>query len=364
MSSDDGSEEGAASAEHRNPTIVADDGRVLLFSYERFVDDIVHGDRCFVCGAERGTKVFNDEHIIPRWVLRRFDLFAKSITLPTGEKRTYDRYKVPCCKECNSLLGERLETPVSKLLDGDIDAVRSRLDGGGRELLFKWLALLFFKNHLKDVTVALHPDPRRSEGFIGEVHDWSALHHIHAVARSPYTGALLTPGVVGTLEVFEVDDGINADAFDYLTLSFSRVIMVRLGRIGIVAVLDDAELAARAWSHRLEAIDGPLSVLQLRELAAMFAVANDDLLDRPVFATLKADWALMILARVPGRARMADLDPERFGEALLFTLRDLVARRVIEVDGTSDPEEVAALIRIGRVRFLTDEEGRFRRNAG
>jgi hypothetical protein len=63
-------------------SFVAPDGRVVFVSAERFERDICIGGGCVICGAARDTKPFNDEHIIPEWVLRRFDLFNKKITLP------------------------------------------------------------------------------------------------------------------------------------------------------------------------------------------------------------------------------------------------------------------------------------------
>ena len=87
-------------------TILGEDGRILLLSCRRFVDEVVLGEACFVCGASPQSKTFNDEHIIPRWVLKRYGLYDKEITLPTGERRHYRGYRVPCCVECNSLLGE------------------------------------------------------------------------------------------------------------------------------------------------------------------------------------------------------------------------------------------------------------------
>lgn len=335
-------------------TIIAQDGRVLLFSCQKFIDEVVNGGCCFICGAARGSKTFNDEHIIPRWVLRRFALFDKSITLPSGERRTYDRYKVPCCKDCNSLLGERIEGPVSKLLDGGYDEVRSALLERGNELLFTWLALLFFKNHLKDLTVGLDRNPMKSQGNIGAFYDWGSFHHVHAIARSPYTRASLLPGVVGSLCVYEIKDGRNVDAFDYLTFSFAQVVMVRLGSIGMVAVLDDAGGAAQAWEQKLSLIDAPISEIQLKEVAVMLAMANDDIIERPTFGTMVVDFAVLIFAKLPRNLELREFDPEKFGEGLLFALREVVALRAIEIDGTTEPAEVAKKIRSGQVRFLSD----------
>ena len=145
------------------------------------------------------------------------------------------------------------------------------------------LTLLFFKVHLKDRSVRLHKDPRLGREVIGDAYDWGDMHHLHAVARSPYTKASLLPEAIGSLRVYEIAGELTNDGWDYLDFTFDQTVIVRVGRIGIVATLNDSTAAESAWSDRLDLIDGPLAELQLREIGAMFALENRDLIDRPVF---------------------------------------------------------------------------------
>lgn len=343
-------------------TIIADDGRVLLMSCERFVRTICRGPNCFICGADPTEAPFNDEHIVPRWVLRRFDLFEKEITLPTGELRKYGGYRIPCCKACNELLGERVETPVSHLLRGPFSDVEARLaDPRNRELLFVWLSLLFLKTHLKDARVPVHKDRRLGEAAIGDQYEWSLLHHIHAVARSPYSGAGLMPEVIGSLQVFEIAGAEVEEAYDYVGFSNQQTLVLQIGAVGIVAVLTDCEAAQIAWSDKLTVIDRPISNLQLREVGAMLACANANLKVRPEFGTFFADrsW-LFIFARKAPTFELEPFDPEEFGHTLLFSVRRYVESGAVEIDGTRDPDLVASKIATGYVRFLTDESGNLR----
>ena len=62
------------------------DGNIVFFSMERFVSDICEGNCCFMCGASPNEKEFNEEHIIPKWLLRKLDIFGLSITLPNNAK--------------------------------------------------------------------------------------------------------------------------------------------------------------------------------------------------------------------------------------------------------------------------------------
>lgn len=47
-------------------------GKIIQFSYEDYIANIVKGNCCFICGAEPGSKPFNSEHVIPHWILRHF----------------------------------------------------------------------------------------------------------------------------------------------------------------------------------------------------------------------------------------------------------------------------------------------------
>jgi hypothetical protein len=343
-------------------TIIGKDGRILLMSCRRFIDDIISGDDCFICGADPSTKNFNGEHIIPDWVLRRFGLFDKEIILPNGDKKKYARYKVPCCVECNSLLGRDVETRVSKLLEGDFATISSRLTDEAINLLFVWTTLVFLKTHLKDQVVRIEKDQRKGDAVIGDGYDWSTMHHIHAIARSPYTDARLGANVVGSIRLYEIEDDLTTETFDYVDFTLDHTLVVRVGSVGIVTTLTDAGAADHAWSERLSVIHGPISEIQLREIGAMFACANRNLIYRPKFATTVHDGQdVEIINVMPPQYQLNHYDPMAFGHALLFAIGPFVEKGAIMVDGTRDPNKVADSIASGRVHFLFDEAGGFRK---
>ena len=95
--------------------------KTVYFGFEDFKAKIVEGDCCFICGALKEEKEFNDEHIIPNWILRRYELHNRLINIATERNVQYGKYVVPCCKECNSQLGDLIETPLSKLLTKTYD---------------------------------------------------------------------------------------------------------------------------------------------------------------------------------------------------------------------------------------------------
>jgi len=79
-----------------NVDVIEKSGKVLYFSIRSFIDKIAGGNVCFICGADPDTVVFNDEHVIPDWILSRHNLHARLITLPNEADLKYGQYVVPC----------------------------------------------------------------------------------------------------------------------------------------------------------------------------------------------------------------------------------------------------------------------------
>lgn len=115
--------------------LVSADGKVLVYTVKNFIVNICESDNCFVCGAGESENTFNAEHIIPRWVLKRFNLFGAKLNLPNRVPFQYGKYVIRCCSDCNTFLGERVETIISKGLSGDYNNALSFFNDN-RELVF------------------------------------------------------------------------------------------------------------------------------------------------------------------------------------------------------------------------------------
>jgi len=337
-------------------SIEDEQGRVLFYSADRFLRDVVEGDCCFNCGAAPGSVLFNDEHVVPDWVLRRFGLHDKRIVLPGGSEIPYGRYKVPCCQSCNSFLGEVLEKPVAALFAAGYNAIIEHLKNEGPFLLFTWLNLLFLKTHLKDRSLLINRDRRVASGPIGDLYDWPELHHIHCVARTCHTGAALDPKGIGSVFLFPAKTGSPLGDFDYADYYPGRAMMVRLGDVGVVCVLNDACAALNVVMEMLQKFTGPLAPLQWREVLAHFAYANIRLKNRPRFHTTidRHNGSLTISADVAEEIELVDFVASDFGHALYSVLSS-----VLDVVPFPEPERVREHIRQGRWGFLFDGEGRF-----
>lgn len=333
-------------------SVLDGDGRVLLFSVERFVSDIGEGDCCFICGASPGSKIFNNEHVIPDWVLVKHGLHSSRISLPNQTDFAYGRYTIPCCQDCNSRMAETYEKPISELIAAGYGAVRQHLLQHGPELFFRWLALIFLKTHLKDKGLRVYLDPRKGTETIAEFYTWKELHHIHCVARSFYTGARLDSTALGSLAVLAAYGGDSPDDFDYGDQYSAKTMLLQVSEVTFITVLNDSCICSNVLGKMLEIIAGPLAPLQLREVMARFAYANLLLKTRPVFSSeffFKGGY--VISAQVPEGIELDDPDDTVFGRIFHAAAKDLIAAM---------PEsELVGRIESGRWSFLTDDQGKF-----
>ena len=56
---------------------------------------------CFLCSAPLRAKNRSDEHVFPKWLLQRFNLWDLKLSLLNGTDISYKQLTIPCCKTCN-----------------------------------------------------------------------------------------------------------------------------------------------------------------------------------------------------------------------------------------------------------------------
>lgn len=338
-------------------SVVDQHGKVLFFSTRRFIEDICLGDCCFICGAKSNEKPFNNEHILPEWLLRRYNLFARTITLPNGNMVRYDRYTVPCCVDCNSLMGREIEQPISDAVQAGPAALAEFIRDGGGLNMFIWMGLIFLKTHLKDRTFRVHLDQRKGADKIADQYEWEHLHHIHSVVRCFYTGCRVAQEAVGSFLAVSVRAPASPEQFDFGDLYFAQSMFLRLDEMAMVTVFNDSGAAMSWFWQKLEKITGPVSDLQLREIMVEFAYLNLLLKERPTFQT---DCNILEeTCRIIGRRGSLDLDD------MDLTLRGKLMHHgyqhilpfIHNRDATD--EEVLEAIKAGTFTFLFDEHGKF-----
>lgn len=333
-----------------------ENGKIILFSYKNFVRDICDGNNCFICGARPDEKEFNDEHIIPKWLLRYASLFDMKITLPNTNSIKYSKYTLPCCSECNTLYGENLEEKVSKLLTLDYAELKETITDENKKLLYIWLSFVFFKTHLNDTILRLHLDMRKGTESIASKYNLSWLYHIHALIRSIYTGAHIDDHCIGTFLILKAEQHDMADKFDYRDINQLNTVLLRVGNICLVSALDDANISNEFIKKDVKkCIDYSLSKIQLREFLARVSYINSTLTQRPIFHTHYKSLlkSYDIVVSKPNDVKREEFDIKKYGKILYLSTFDLL--KYVKSETTRNLNED---VFSGKVGFLFDNEGK------
>jgi hypothetical protein len=255
-------------------------------------------------------------------------------------------------------MGDRFEKPMSTLFAGGYNAVLQELKDHGPWLLFCWMALIFLKAHLKDKHLNYHLDRRKGEMKIGEIYSWEELHHLHCVARAFQTEADLDKEVLGSLAVLPAKVRPHFEGFDFIDLSLAQTMLLAIGDVAIIAVFNDARAALTVGFEDIQRVGGPLSPIQLRELASRFAAINLQVQPRARFiSTFDAETEeYRIIAECPEEVHVPVWDGDILGKIMYMVSRDLLT--VLK-----DGETIGTLVKSGRYTFLTTADGLFDANS-
>jgi hypothetical protein len=220
------------------------------------------------------------------------------------------------------------------------------------------MALIFLKAHLKDKSLNYHLDHRKGDMKIGEFHSWEELHHLHCVARAFHSKAVLNKELLGSLAVLPAKIRPHFEGFDFIDLSLAQTMLLVIGDVAIIAVFNDSGAALTVGFEDIQKIGGPLSPIQLRELAARFAAINLQVEPRARFmSTFDATVEeYSIVAERPDEVHCPAWDNDVLGKIMYEVSKDLLAVM-------KDRETIGTLVRSGRYTFLTTPEGRFDMNS-
>lgn len=225
---------------------------------------------CFLCGCTLTARNRSNEHIVPKWVLRRFSLWDQRLRLLNGSYIPYRDLTIPCCRGCNGKHLRAVEDRVKAAMAKGPSAV-AKLDP---LTLFLWLGKIFYgmlyKERLlvrdrRSKTRATILDRRSLKAF--------ALHHLFLqAARLPVK---FVPAIPASIFVFRVaepkDKRFKWDFRDSLAL---MTVACRVGNVGILAALHDGgaqrDTSQRYWRRYQKFALHPL---QFTELSAVFFYA-------------------------------------------------------------------------------------------
>ncbi|MCH8563664.1 hypothetical protein LTI14_10625 [Nesterenkonia sp. YGD6] len=224
-------------------------------------------DGCFMCGVDipPGSKLRTEEHVFPKWLLRDLDLWNRSVTQLNGRLIRYRRLVVPCCQPCNGVDLSGVEARVKAAYFEGFDAFK-QLD---RRDLFIWLGKIYYGLVYRESLEPRFVEEQKGERLVPNEHLESiAFHHfLLQTVADRVAWAPPSPGPA-SFHFFEcLDSEIPEWRFDYMDDLYVPMLGLRLGRIGIICVLQDWGRSEGAQEgHLVAAREVMLHATQFREV--------------------------------------------------------------------------------------------------
>ncbi len=231
---------------------------------------IIDYDCCFLCNKNRSRK--NKEHVIPKWLIKECSLNATYMHLPQGMSHPVSTYKVPICKECNTILGRELEVPVSQAFKMGFEQVdlmaRSR-----DPRLYAWMSFLYLKTHYKDMFVRNYKRSGVANNHLGADIDWSKFSNAHSIVRAFTLGIGICPTAIGSLKAIRIKEDLPIP-FMYKDNLEYPCNFIRVKDVAVICSFNDLGAAGYYLRPYLERLDEPSPYLQAASLYNEYILAN------------------------------------------------------------------------------------------
>lgn len=229
---------------------------------QSFIEQSTADDVCFLCG-EIGREV-TQEHVFPKWLQRRFDLWTQRIGLVNDSLIQYRQLMIPACAPCNNGDLSRLEAAIAKAVDGGY-ATASSLDP---YLWYLWAGKLFYGTLRRELSLIRNRANPEEGNIISSalLKSFSNLHLFLQGIRKQHEFVGEPPYSVLVCNVHDVGHPRNYCFRDNLT---HMTVSVRMGEIGLLVSLEDGGLTEESYGRFVSEVAGrKLHPIQFDELTA------------------------------------------------------------------------------------------------
>ena len=184
-----------------------------------------------LCGGQPVTQ----EHVIPKWLQRKFGLASQKFTRPSKTQIIYSRLRVPFCQTCNGSRFSGLEKNIANLASAGLGPEHEN-----NRTLHLWLIKIFYGFQIFELQNPTHQNPESTEpDYIAE--RLRQIHHLQQILRSlmPESAVSIPLLPLASVWIFECSTDWQDDCFALASSPHSNIICLRLGRFAVMAIAGD-----------------------------------------------------------------------------------------------------------------------------
>lgn len=198
--------------------------------YKPFVSNDFHYERCFLCGIELNENNRTDEHIFPKWLQHKFNLWNQSLKILNHSTITYKRLIIPCCATCNNVHLSLMEQKFEKIFNKDF----KELNVHEELIIFQWTAKILYGTLYRELSLKFDiKNP--TLGTILSPHHVEQYSNLHLLLQSIRIPTNVSDPKPWSIFVFKYND----DSFNYINDVENLGFSIKLGRIGVTVIFED-----------------------------------------------------------------------------------------------------------------------------
>ncbi len=200
-----------------------------------------------MCGVPLTASNQSSEHVFPRWLQNRYDLWDRKLMLFNRTAIRYGELKIASCRDCNGSVLAPIESAVAESAATGYEAFAA-LD---EITLFLWITKIHYGINFKETQLSADRSQRDAAAILSDdqIHYFKHLHLFLQSARFPLYFGNFTPWSIFRFRLHPSDSPERNFLYrDHLP---SNVVSIRMGEMGVVAcLLDNGELD-RKWGATL-----------------------------------------------------------------------------------------------------------------
>lgn len=237
-----------------------------LNSYELFKMDSNFVTKCVMCRDELTKNTKSVEHIYPKWLQERYNLWDKTMTLPNGSKTSYRQLTVPCCKECNGGVMAEWEKLIQQASEQGYDCFVELSE----EVIAWWVMKLYYAKLIKELSFRENiKDP--ASGMMITDEKIVKYNVIFYYMNELIKGAKFNDPKPYELYIYRT---MSNNDFDYIDDTLRHVVYIQISDILIVCALDSFGVFKVQYQRETE---------RLRELEVVHPLQAIELFSKIVY---------------------------------------------------------------------------------
>lgn len=251
---------------------------------------------CFLCGIQLNDANRTKEHIFPKWILQKFDLWNDPLKLLNDSYYNYRSATIPCCQVCNNNSLSNLEKEIQSGIDKGYEYFIKNVS---EISIYKWCQLIFYKILYKEHFLKEDIKSNSSKKIVSE-QQFEFLKLNHLLLRNIDRNILFTnffPGsiFICKLKTSQSDLRLN---FDYMDSVPEQCFAIRMNDIGLIVILADSGLQKLLKSNEYnQYLSRVLAPIQFRNLFAKCLYQQMLFRDPFEFTTVNANTKTLLISR-------------------------------------------------------------------